>query len=132
MDQLRYDHPTAPRRPFPRLRRLTVVNLRAAAWAWRAAAAVRRAGDLEPTTPAVPSLPDGAREAAVAVLRRTGTTCLVEATVLQAWDAAHGRPRDLVIGVRKDHEGFEAHAWLDGDDDAEQHRFEELLRRPPR
>jgi hypothetical protein len=34
--------------------------------------------------------------------------------VLQAWDAAHGRSRDLVIGITGP-DGFRAHAWLDGD-----------------
>jgi hypothetical protein len=47
--------------------------------------------------------------------------------VLQAWHAAQGRPRDLVIGVTAPSAGFQAHAWLDGENPG---AFEELLRRP--
>jgi Transglutaminase-like superfamily len=38
----------------------------------------------------------------------------VKSIVLQAWEAAHGRRRDLVVGVT-DSAGFRAHAWLEGD-----------------
>jgi hypothetical protein len=38
----------------------------------------------------------------------------VNAIVLQTWEAAHGRRRDLVIGTTGP-DGFHAHAWLDGD-----------------
>ncbi len=48
------------------------------------------------------------------MLRRRGESCLVKAIVLQAWQAAHGRRRDLIVGVT-DPAGFEAHAWLEGD-----------------
>jgi len=48
------------------------------------------------------------------VLRRRGESCLVRAVVLQAWEAAHGRRRDLIVGVT-DPAGFRAHAWLEGD-----------------
>jgi hypothetical protein len=41
---------------------------------------------------------------------------LVNAIVLQAWEAAHGRRRDLVIGTTGP-EGFRAHAWLEGGPD---------------
>jgi Transglutaminase-like superfamily len=47
-------------------------------------------------------------------LRRWHETCLVNAIVLQAWEAAHGRRRDLVVGVTGP-DGFRAHAWLQGD-----------------
>jgi hypothetical protein len=49
-----------------------------------------------------------------AALRRIGETCLVNSIVLQAWEAAHGKRRDLVIGTTGPN-GFHAHAWLDGD-----------------
>jgi transglutaminase superfamily protein len=49
-----------------------------------------------------------------AALRRSGASCLVSAIVLQAWEAAHGRRRDLIVGVAWG-EGFHAHAWLEGD-----------------
>ena len=48
------------------------------------------------------------------MLRRTGDSCLVRAIVVQAWEAAHGRHRDLIVGVTGATD-FRAHAWLDGD-----------------
>jgi hypothetical protein len=48
------------------------------------------------------------------VLRRTQETCLVNSIVLQAWEAAHGRRRDLVVGITGP-DRFRAHAWLEGD-----------------
>lgn len=65
-----------------------------------------------------------------AVLRRRSDTCLVRATVRQAWHAAHGVHRDLVIGVTAPGRGFQAHAWLDGDPPCHSEGFHELLRRP--
>ena len=47
-------------------------------------------------------------------LRRWHESCLVNAIVLQTWEAAHGRRRDLVVGVTGPN-GFSAHAWLQGD-----------------
>jgi Transglutaminase-like superfamily len=47
-------------------------------------------------------------------LWRMRESCLVNAIVVQAWDSAHGRSRDLVVGVTGP-DGFRAHAWLDGD-----------------
>ena len=64
-----------------------------------------------------------------AVLRRTEDTCLVRSIVLQRWYAAHGEPRDLIIGVTSPDDEFEAHAWLE--DEPVDERFRELLRRPP-
>ena len=58
-------------------------------------------------------------------------TCLERATVLQAWDAAHDRPRELIIGVTSPRKGFRAHAWLEGDPPCHEEGFTELLRRPP-
>jgi hypothetical protein len=47
-------------------------------------------------------------------LWRMRESCLVNAIVVQAWDSAHGRRRDLVVGVTGP-DGFRAHAWLAGD-----------------
>ena len=47
-------------------------------------------------------------------LRRWHESCLVNSIVLQAWEAAHGRRRDLVVGVTGP-DRFHAHAWLQGD-----------------
>ncbi|CAN5649373.1 hypothetical protein BH20ACT23_BH20ACT23_14520 [soil metagenome] len=57
-------------------------------------------------------------------------TCLERATVLQAWYAAQGQRRDLIIGVTAPQTGFRAHAWLDGDPPCHTEGFHELLRRP--
>ena len=101
------------------MRRLQPANLRAAWWALRTARRTRRllaAEGLEAALapPAPPPLPAEAERGVSAVLRRRGESCLVKAIVLQAWQAAHGRRRDLIVGVT-DPAGFEAHAWLDGD-----------------
>ena len=94
-------------------------NLRAAWWALRTARRTRRllerAGlDEAIAPPPPPPLPTAALRGVRAALRRNGDTCLVNAIVLQAWEAAHGRRRDLVIGATGPHD-FHAHAWLDGD-----------------
>jgi hypothetical protein len=66
------------------------------------------------------------------VLRRGGYTCLVRAAVRQAWEAAHGCPRDLIIGVNSPTDDFQAHAWLEGDLPDGTGEFRELLRRSAR
>jgi hypothetical protein len=93
-------------------------NLRAAWWAVRTARRTRRlltarGLDAALAPPPPPSLPAAAERGVHGGLRRWGETCLVNAVVLQAWEAAHGRPRDLVIGTTGP-EGFRAHAWLEG------------------
>lgn len=60
-------------------------------------------------------LPDRARRAVTAALRLRRATCLQRSLILQAWDAAHGRPRPVIIGVMAPSQGFRAHAWIDGD-----------------
>jgi hypothetical protein len=101
------------------VRRLHPANLRAAWWALRTARRTRRLlaeegleAALAP--PAPPRLPPEAERGVRAVLRRRGESCLVRAIVRQAWEAAHGRRRDLIVGVT-DPAGFRAHAWLEGD-----------------
>jgi hypothetical protein len=119
-------------------RRIDVATLRSALWALRSARRARRSLDrhgLEATRrlPAVPAVPDEAGRGVRAVLRRRNDTCLVQSMVVQAWDAAHGRRRDLIVGVTVPSEGFEAHAWLDGDPPPPPEAgFKELLRRPAR
>jgi hypothetical protein len=94
-------------------------TLRAAWWTWRAIRAARSAYARGPATEVrltpPPALPEGAVRGVRSVLARTGQRCLVTATVMQAWEGAHGRPRDLIIGVTRPGGGFLAHAWLDGD-----------------
>ena len=64
------------------------------------------------------------------MLRLTRSSCLVRATVRQTWWAAHGRHRDVVIGVRPPSAGFAAHAWLEGDADNADGRYDEISRKP--
>jgi Transglutaminase-like superfamily len=94
-------------------------NLRAAAWAFRTARRTRRLLDaknldaaLSPPPP--PPLPAEAARGVRGALRRQRESCLVNAIVRQAWDAAHGQRRDLVIGTTAP-DDFRAHAWLEGD-----------------
>ena len=114
------------------MRRFDPANLRAAWWALGAARRTRRLlttegldAALDP--PAPPALPEGAARGARAALRRRGATCLVESIVMQSWEAAHGRRRDLIVGVTAT-DDFEAHAWLEGDS-VPRTDFNELLRR---
>ena len=116
------------------MKRFDLASLRAAFWTWRSAryatrAVKRRA--LDPIAlPRVPSIPPSASRGVVAVLRRRSDTCLVRAVVRQAWLKAHGDRRELIIGVKPPSKGFEAHAWLAGDDPCHNEGFTELLRRP--
>lgn len=117
------------------MRRVDLPTLRAAWWATRAARRARRqlrtgARLEELSLPPVPDLPDSAGRGVAAALRRGNYTCLVEASTRQAWHAAHGRPRDVVIGVTAPTSGFRAHAWLEGDAPCHSEEFEELSRHP--
>jgi hypothetical protein len=108
--------------------------LRAAAWAWWASVSVRRqlrACRLEDVrVPRPPAVPAAADRGVLAVLRRRRDTCLVQARVRQAWHAAHGDPRDLILGVTPPSTGFRAHAWLAGDAEDDAGDYTELSRRP--
>jgi hypothetical protein len=64
-----------------------------------------------------------------AALRRRGHPCIERSLVLQAWHAAHGEPRDVIVGVTAPREEFRAHAWLDGEEPCAGERFVELTRR---
>lgn len=108
-------------------------TLRAAWWtdrALRRARADLRDGALRNVgLPAPPALPPGAERGVRAVLRRREPSCLERSLVLQRWLAAQGDPRDVVIGTTGA-SGFEAHAWLDGED-AGVARYTEITRLPP-
>jgi hypothetical protein len=80
--------------------------------------------------PAPPPLPAEAARGVRAVLRRRGDACLVRSIVMQRWLAAHGEPRDLIIGVKAPGEEFGAHAWLEGEEPHGDGPFHELVRRP--
>ena len=117
-----------------RVRRLDLPTLRAALWTFRAVGITRRQLDKRGLDalelPTVPRLPPEAGRAVGAVLRRRQATCLVSATVRQAWHAAQGHSRDLMIGVTTPGSGFHAHAWLEGDPPCHEDAFHELIRRP--
>jgi Transglutaminase-like superfamily len=66
-----------------------------------------------------------------AALRRRGHPCIERSLVLQAWHAAHGERRDVIVGVTAPGNEFRAHAWLDGDEPCAGERFAELTRRRP-
>ena len=111
-----------------------VGSVLAAEWAFRAIRSARRQLAENPTSAlaALPAVPPAAKTGAPGVavaLRVTRASCLVRATVRQAWYAAHGELRDVVIGVKAPAEGFAAHAWLDGDPQCHSDGFHELVRR---
>ena len=114
--------------------RLTPSNLRAAFWTLRALRVAKKqvgTGRWDAVAlPRVPDVPHASLHAVDSILGRTGATCLLTAIVRQAWFAAHGSKRDLVVGVTAPSGGFEAHAWLEGDPPCHAERFEEFLRRP--
>ncbi|HEX9889452.1 MAG TPA: lasso peptide biosynthesis B2 protein [Nitriliruptorales bacterium] len=122
--------PTTTDGPLPRWHPDT---LRAAGWALRAVVVARRAyrrsGVAHVRLPEVRAVDHRAQRGVLAVLSRTRQRCLVRATVRQAWLAAHGEPRDLIIGVTRPGAGFRAHAWLEGDDPGHHEGYTELTRR---
>lgn len=112
---------------------LEISSLRAAWWAHRAIRRARhglRTSGLEQLElPRLPRLPASAGRGVAAVLRRQPHTCLERAIVLQRWRAAHGEPRDVVIGIRGPGEEFSAHAWLEDEAHEDQAGFYTELRR---
>ena len=83
--------------------------------------------------PPAPRLSAPARAGAEGVLHRLSPTCLEKALLRQAWLAADGDPRDVVIGLPGRSFGEQpAHAWVDGTDPASARRYLELHRLPYR
>lgn len=118
------------------MKRPSRADLVAAAWACAALAQARRhlrrrrVTDVRVRPP--PASARTGQRAVRRVLRSGRATCLERSMVVQAWEAAQGRGRDLVIGVTSRAEGFRAHAWLDGEPEEHHGDFQELLRLPPR
>lgn len=113
--------PAADRARADRFHERWLRRARAAGWAGRAWRRVRRelrhrrlADVVLPVPP--PHGPARGRGSVRAVLRLVRASCLEDALVLQRWDAAGGRPRDVVVGVSRSGGCTSAHAWLDGDD----------------
>lgn len=128
--------PGAGLRIAPNLRRgaaTPVQLLRAASWAIRAGRLARRqfaAGGLDALViPTPPSLPPEAVTGVLLGLRLQRASCVPSAAIRQAWYAAHGDQRDIVLGVTAPGAGFRAHAWLEGDPRCHEVEFHELLRR---
>ena len=93
---------------------------------------LRRSGWEGLELPALPELPGSAGRGVDLVLRRLPSTCLERAMVLQRWRAAHGDPRDVIVGVRGTKVDFSAHAWLEDEPAATPGgEFRELVRLPP-
>jgi hypothetical protein len=117
-------------------RAIDLPTLRAAWWTHSALRRVRtqlqRDGLGCGPAPHPPALPRHARRGVLAVLRRQSSTCLERALVLQRWEQAHGRERDVIIAVKGPSIDFAAHAWLDGEPDGDVSPFSELMRLPPR
>jgi hypothetical protein len=117
-----------------RVRIPDVPTARAAWWTLRSARRVERSlarnGLQEPRLPRVPHLPAKSDRGVAAVLRRTDSTCLVSALVRQRWLAARGDCRDVIIGVTAPSTGFQAHAWLEGEQEDDE-VFAQLLRWAP-
>lgn len=104
-------------------------------WAFRAGHRARcqlgdgNLGDLSLAAP--PQVHGSCRRWVEATLLARNDSCLVRSAVLQAWDAARGERRDLIIGVTSPSEGFQAHAWLEGDGEGTELDFVELTRWSP-
>lgn len=113
---------------------IVVAKLRAALWTLRsiriARTQLREDGAKPVRLPAPPKLPPEAVSGVHAVLYRRSDTCLVRASVRQAWEASQGSPRDLIIGVKGIDHAFAAHAWLDGDDTEKEIGYREIMRHP--
>ncbi|MFI5835415.1 lasso peptide biosynthesis B2 protein [Micromonospora sp. NPDC051300] len=116
------------------VRRDGLPAVRTAAWTARAVRLLRRQlprRSLDAVRlPPPPAVAGGHRHVVLAVLRRTGANCIERSLVLQRWYGSQRVARTLVIGVTTPSEGFRAHAWLDGDTDAERESMVELTRRP--
>ena len=114
------------------IRTLDVATLRAAWWTINALRTTRRLlrtrpiGEIVVSRP--PRLPAHASRGVNAVLKRTSSTCLERALVLQRWLAEQGTHKDVVVGVTG-REDFRAHAWVEGE--SVEAEFQELTRLGP-
>lgn len=94
---------------------------RAAGWSgrawWQARRQLRRRRLVDIAVRTPPPHPSGhGRGSVLATLALLRASCLERAVVLQRWDAADGRRRDLLIGVTRAGGRTRGHAWLEGED----------------
>jgi hypothetical protein len=91
--------------------------IRAARWAVKAHQSVSTSLQIDGLAvrvfPPPLGLPVSETKIVVLTLRARRATCLERSLVLQEWLRDHGRPHDVVIGVRQD-DRTTAHAWVDG------------------
>jgi hypothetical protein len=111
-------------------------DARAAWWTWRALRSARaqlRGGAVRDVVLLDPPRVAGrATRAVKVVLKRQDPSCFERALVLQRWLAAHGIPKDLIVGTQGSaSSGFKAHAWLEGESLPAGEQYAELLRLPP-
>ncbi|MFF5174518.1 lasso peptide biosynthesis B2 protein [Micromonospora sp. NPDC000089] len=126
--------PAGARAVLRLVRRGRLPALRTAFWTARTVRLARRQlarrGLNDVRLPSPPAVAGRHRGVVVAALRRTGANCIERSLVLQRWYAGQRIARTVVIGVTAPSAGFHAHAWLEGDSDAEREAMVELLRRP--
>jgi hypothetical protein len=105
--------------------------LRALVWAATALRALRprlRSEGLLAHVVAPPALPPNSVRAVAWLLDTARASCLERALILQSWLSSQGQCHEVLIGVSR-RDGFSAHAWLDGFDDAEEVAHYEVLER---
>lgn len=111
------------------LHRAGAVGWAGRAW-WRVHREIRIRPLAQVVVPAPPTgEPGRGRRSVQVAVRLLRASCLERALVLQRWDEAGNRPRDVVVGVCLDGGRMRAHAWLDGEDPRGD--FVEIHRRPP-
>ena len=113
---------------------------RIAGWAtrawWRVHREIRTRPLADVVVPAPPAgRPGRGRGSVQFTVRLLGSSCLERALVLQRWEEAGSRPRDVVVGVCLVDDRMQAHAWLDGEDPrgdfVEIHRRSAMIGRGP-
>lgn len=109
--------------------------LRTTWWAARATRQVRRVlahrGGVSAPVPAPPAVPAQAVRGVRWGLRIERATCLERSLVHQRWLLAHGQARAVLIGVAHGDRGeVLAHAWLEGEEAANDRHYEVLDRVP--
>ena len=113
---------------------------RIAGWAtrawWRVHREIRTRPLADVVVPAPPTgRPGRGRGSVQFTVRLLGSSCLERALVLQRWEEAGSRPRDVVVGVCLVDDRMRAHAWLDGEDPrgdfVEIHRRSAMIGRGP-